>query len=448
MSELKIDADARARLRAAITGHHGWKAYKDAVGKGIAEFTKDDYLTACAALGIDAAAIVNNGEKSEGDAMKERTKDREAVNELRVRFADASNRMTYEAADKARAIFATIDGRQSGMATDAQYAAIERAIAATGATRDTAAVQTTPAAQINIQAAAGGDAAGAALAAMVAPHIAAGVMASIMAAVEKRLEQVETVRIELAREGVAVGASDGHHHPLFATLCRALASRQADGLPPSVWIAGPAGSGKTYAAKSFAKAAGLPFHFNGAIDMAHKLEGYMDGAGTYHRTPFREAYEHGGVYVFDEVDGSDNSALLALNAALANGRASFPDRAIDRHPDCVIIATANTWGLGGTADYVGRAKIDAAFLDRFPVRLNWTYDTALEIAISGNPDFARRVQAARERARAAGLKVLISPRATMAGAALIAGGMSPDEAAAITYLANVSDEQKKIIEGR
>ena len=448
MSDIKIDANARGRLRAAITSHAGWNSYKRAVGKGIAEFNKEEFLTACAALGLDAIAIVNN---AEGATMKERTKDREQVNGLRMRFADIAGRMDTATAEKCRAILLTIDTKQSGAATDAQFAAIERAIATAGQSHDTAAAQSTAAAiapQINIQAAAGGDAAGAALAAMVAPFIAGGVMASVMQAVEARLETVSTVRIEIARNGVAVGASEGHHHPLFSTLCKALAARQSDGLAPSVWIAGPAGSGKTYAAKTFAKAAGLAFHFNGALSMPHELLGFVDAAGTYHRTPFREAFEHGGVYVFDEVDGSDNSALLALNAALANGRASFPDRAVDRHPDCVIIATANTWGLGGTAEYVGRSKIDAAFLDRFGVRLLWSYDVALEIAISGNPDFARRVQAARERARAAGLKVLISPRATMAGAALIAGGMTADEAAALTYLANLAPEQIKQIEGR
>lgn len=452
MSELRIDAEARGRLRAAITGHAGWRAYKDAVGKGIAEFTKDEYLTACSALGIDAAAIVNN--QTEGETMKERTKDRAEVNELREYYRNSTHNMTAAAIAKADAIFSTIDTKQGGMATDAQYAAIERAISGGGnwndgaATHDTATKPVIEKAQINIGAAAGGDAAGAALAAMVAPHISHVLLDSILQAVERRLESVSTVRIELNRDGVKVGATEGHAHPLFATLCRALASRQADGFAPNVWIAGPAGSGKTYAAKTFAKSAGLEFHFNGALSMPHELLGFVDAAGTYHRTPFREAFENGGVYVFDEVDGSDNAALLALNAALANGRASFPDGAIERHKDCIIIATANTWGLGGTAEYVGRSKIDAAFLDRFGVRLLWSYDVALEIAISGNPDFARRVQAARERARAAGLKVLISPRATMAGAALIAGGMTADEAAALTYLANLAPEQIKQIEGR
>jgi hypothetical protein len=192
---------------------------------------------------------------------------------------------------------------------------------------------------------------------------------------------------------------------------------------------------------------GVAFHLNGAVNMPHELLGFIDAGGKYHGTPFREAYENGGVYMFDEVDGSDNSALLAFNAALANGHAAFPDKRVTRHKDCIILASANTWGLGATADYVGRAKLDAAFLSRFPVKLDWQYDTALEIAISGNEQFARRVIAARERARAAGLKVLIDPRASQAGAALIANGFSEDEAAELTYLANLSIDQKRIVEG-
>jgi hypothetical protein len=86
-------------------------------------------------------------------------------------------------------------------------------------------------------------------------------------------------------------------------------------------------------------------------------------------------------------------------------------------------------------------------MSRFPVRLSWEYDTALEVAISGNALFARRVIAARERARAAGLKVLIDPRASQAGAALIANGMTDDEAADFTYLANLTADQRKLVEG-
>lgn len=445
--DIVINAEARAKLRAAITGHVGWRAYKEAAGKGIAEFSKQDYLTACQVLGLDAKAIIESTE--EKAEMKPRTKTRYEVDALRTRFDLAVGLMTQDEADKGRAIFTTI-GRQDGAATDAQFAAIERLISATSgrAAGTGKAVETSP-----IVAQATGtepvlDPAGKALADMVAPHLLGSIMPSVMGAVAQRLENVSTVKIEMVRDGVKVGETTGHHHPKFALLCKLLSARDVNGFTPSVWISGPSGSGKTHAVKQFAKAAGLPYYGNGSISMPHELLGYQDGNGQYHTTEFRRAYEQGGVYLFDECDGSENAALLALNAALANGSAAFPDKAIERHKDCVIIATGNTFGLGATSEYVGRGKIDMAFLDRFGGRIHWNYDEALEIAISGNPDFARRVQAARHRASQAGLKVLITPRASIAGAAYIAQGLSSDEAAQITYLANMTQDQQRIVEGR
>jgi hypothetical protein len=260
------------------------------------------------------------------------------------------------------------------------------------------------------------------------------------------LAGIATVRIELAKHDGSVVQLDGHHHPMFHKLLKVCSARLVNGYAPNVWLAGPAGSGKTHAAHKTAEALGVTFYHNGALSMAHELLGFIDAAGNYHTTQFRQAYELGGVYCFDEVDGSDNAALLALNAALANGACAFPDKTVTRHKDCVIIATANTWGLGATADYVGRAKIDAAFLSRFAVKLPWDYDEALEIAISGDAKFAARVIAARAKARGAGLKVLIDPRASQAGSALVAAGFTYDEAAELTYLANLSSDQRKLIE--
>lgn len=238
-------------------------------------------------------------------------------------------------------------------------------------------------------------------------------------------------------------------HPKTDTLLSAVSARDASGHRLNVWIAGPAGSGKTYAARSIAEALGLDFAFHGAMTMTHELTGFVDAGGTYHATPFVRLFEAGGVCLLDEVDAGSSEALLALNAALANGMMTLPDgRQIARHADFVCIAAANTWGGGATADYVGRARIDAAFLDRFGARIAWDYDDKLEREMCGNPDWARRVQKARKAAQKAGLKVVISPRASMAGAALVAGGMTEDEAAALTYLANLSPEQVAMIEGR
>ena len=58
-----------------------------------------------------------------------------------------------------------------------------------------------------------------------------------------------------------------------------------------------------------AETLGLPFHIHGASAMPHEILGYKDAGGTYHRTPFREAFEFGGVLMLDEVDAWDNGVL-------------------------------------------------------------------------------------------------------------------------------------------
>jgi cobaltochelatase CobS len=234
---------------------------------------------------------------------------------------------------------------------------------------------------------------------------------------------------------------------MFEKLLRAANTRLPNGYAPGIFLSGEASSGKTTGSKMVAEALKLKWYFNGAISMPHEMLGFIDANGKYHTTPFRQAYEFGGVYTFDEVDRSDPNALLAVNPHLANGVATFPDKQIKRHPDCIIICTANTWGLAGSSDYSGATKLDAAFLSRFPVRIGWDIDPVLEEKIVDHAEWLARVRTVRGRARAVGLKVMIDTRIAQAGAALIASGFTMDEAAEMTYLANMKPEQRKQVEG-
>ena len=230
----------------------------------------------------------------------------------------------------------------------------------------------------------------------------------------------------------------GLHHHMLPQLIRVVST----GL--NVWISGPTGGGKTHAIEQVAEALGLPFYLQGSMGMAHELIGFRDAAGNYADTPFVAAYRNGGVICLDEVDRGSNEAVLSLNAALANGVMSTPaGEMLRRHKDFRCIATANTWGGGGTTDYVGAARLDAAFLQRFGAKLHWTYDTVLERALASNNAWVDRVQRARTTAANKGLKVIISPRASYDGAVLIAAGFSPDEAAGMTYLSGVSDDHRR-----
>lgn len=273
----------------------------------------------------------------------------------------------------------------------------------------------------------------------------AQVKAIVEEAIQPLRDQIDT--IEAPKPVVRVIVNDEHKGdlpPVRHAMAETLLTCVGAGL--NVWLAGPAGSGKTHAAHSIATALCLDWGFHGAMTMAHELTGFVDASGTYHETVFVRLYRNGGVCLLDEVDAGSSEALLALNAALANGEMSIPTgEIIKRHPDFRCIAAANTWGNGATAEYIGRARIDAAFLDRFGARLAWGYDEKLERDLSGNVDWACRVQKARQKAADKGLKILITPRATIAGAQLIAGGMKPDEAAKLTYLAGLTPEQVKML---
>jgi hypothetical protein len=194
------------------------------------------------------------------------------------------------------------------------------------------------------------------------------------------------------------------------------------------YVVGPAGSGKTHAAEQCAEALGLPFFLQGATSGAHEFLGFLNAHGHYQSTPFRQAFEHGGVFLSDEIDGSDAAALLVLNAALANGRMAFPDRTtlVARHADFRMIAAANTFGTGGDRLYVGRSQLDASTLDRFAF-LDWPYDEKLENAlVSDNVEWTRFVQKARASVAKLSIRHVVSPRASIQGAKMLGAGMIRD----------------------
>jgi MoxR-like ATPase len=187
-------------------------------------------------------------------------------------------------------------------------------------------------------------------------------------------------------------------------------------------LVGPAGSGKTTLAQQIAEALGLPFLMASRISSEHKLMGYYHPHnGELIKTPFRLAWEFGGVFLLDEIDASDADAITAINAALAGKIADFPDGLIARHPDFKCIAAGNTFGRGADRVYVGRNQLDGATLDRFQV-YEVDYDETLELQLAGNDDWTRYVQRVRKATMDEKVLHVVSPRASIAGAKLLARG--------------------------
>ncbi len=238
----------------------------------------------------------------------------------------------------------------------------------------------------------------------------------------------------------------------------------AAGVP--VWLWGGAGSGKTHMARQVAAALKLPIHII-SVDptlTVGKLLGFRslaDGSFVpgFLLTPFRD----GGVVMLDEIDTGDPGVLAALNALLANGHYLFPDGVeVARHPNFRVIAGANTKGVGAVAGYTARNRIDAATLDRFAV-IELLPDAGLELALvcggknESQPwtcagplavekaesvcrSWVRWVQKVRA---SAGVSVLISPRASLLGAAALRAGIPVGEVAEALIFKLVSPDTRR-----
>jgi MoxR-like ATPase len=211
----------------------------------------------------------------------------------------------------------------------------------------------------------------------------------------------------------------GTQHYQLPTLIQILATKL------NVYLVGPAGAGKTHSAIQCAKALDVPFHFTGAVASEFKLTGFMDAQGRIVSTEFRKAYENGGLFLFDEIDASYPQAVLAFNAALANDYMDFPDKRVQRHEKFYCIAAANTYGQGADRQYVGRNQLDAASLDRF-VFIDWKYDENLERQLAGNEKWSSFVQKVRKFIEENKIRHVVSPRASIFGAKLLASGVSQD----------------------
>lgn len=217
-----------------------------------------------------------------------------------------------------------------------------------------------------------------------------------------------------------------------------------------VLMVGPAGTGKSTIAEQAAEALGLASYSISLSPQtpASQLVGYMQATGEYVRSLFREAYEKGGVFHFDEMDNAHPSVLAVINAALANGQMAFPDKMVKRHSDFRAVASANTYGRGANRSYVGRQAIDAATLDRFSVETvdvdeslenELCHSVGLETAqVERVLKFVRKI---RKNVEIHKMPLVISPRASMGMVRLLQAGRSWESAVDARVRRGMSDTE-------
>jgi len=444
---IKMTAGERSEFRKAVTAHGAWKNYRKTHNLNSAAMSNEQWQDAGRALGIDPSSFVGTYQP------KPRTVSfteilRTVVNPVFARFSAADRAFAERIRDDAE--------RHDHMITEGQAEALRKIAAryaddkpapvpvpvpeAPKADPMPAPVPTRPANESPVT-----DTADAA--AKIA-EILAGVAgnakldeARVMELIREHGGSPAHVTIDLRTpampEGVPGERVMHYREPLLMAAVNA---------GVNVMLVGPAGSGKTTAAQNVANALGIPFYFTGAIDSPYKLTGFIDAQGRVVRTAFREAFEHGGLFLFDEYDGSLPGAVLPFNAATANRVCDFPDGIVRAHPDFRAVAACNTFGRGSDRQYVGRLQQDAATLDRFAT-LTWDYDPALESAMIGLPRpsdapvppsitpvtsdralreiaalWFERVRKVRARIEEQKIRHVVSPRATVAGVKLLSAG--------------------------
>ncbi len=243
-------------------------------------------------------------------------------------------------------------------------------------------------------------------------------------------EQVKKTRLLEVKVGDKVNIVEGLKHQQLEQLITYASMRL------SPLLVGMAGTGKTHAAEQVASALGLPFYAMsvGAQTSKSDIIGYMSASGDYIKTHFRTAYEHGGLFLMDEIDAGNANVLIQVNAALSNGLCAFPDKMVTRHADFIFVASANTYGNGANRQYVGRNQLDAATLDRFAV-IDWLIDDDLEsnltVGLNGKAWYMA-VRAARDYVASKSIRALISPRATQKGSKLLNVGQPLQEAISVS----------------
>lgn len=281
-------------------------------------------------------------------------------------------------------------------------------------------------------------------------QISEDVLKSVTAKIDRRVAQKvkkleEAVNqsrpIHIVYDDFVSPTLDGIQHKNFEHLIRVVHANTP------VMLVGPAGTGKSHAAEQVANAMGLDFYAMsvGAQTSKSDIIGYMDAMQNYVRTVFRNAYEHGGLFLLDEIDAGNSNVLIQLNAALANNYMSFPDGMIRRHDKFRMVASANTFGLGASRQYVGRNQLDAATLDRFVV-LSWDIDENLEQNLAVGKygaawlDIVRYV---RSFVNDQELRVVVSPRATQRGSLLLSHGMDFNDVLHMALLHQFGAEHKR-----
>lgn len=180
----------------------------------------------------------------------------------------------------------------------------------------------------------------------------------------------------------------------------------------NAYLYGPAGSGKNTICAQVAKALNLEFYYQNTLVTKFDISGYKNAQGEFEETAAYKAMKNGGLLMLDELDNSQAEAIIALNAALANGYYTFGNgEQVKLHKNFRCMAAGNTNGQGATEEYCGRFAMDESSRDRFAF-IHIDYNSDIENSLSkGHTDILEFVHDLRNACKSLQIKLIAGYRA-------------------------------------
>ena len=172
---------------------------------------------------------------------------------------------------------------------------------------------------------------------------------------EEELKKKEEEKRMLDKLGIDFGKSD--------TISKI--KRTIEAGIKNIWLCGPAGSGKSVMTRQIANELDIPYLCIscGVGTSSTEFIGYK--YPTRESTKFAEYYSKPSIILLDEFTALDPAVAQICNAALANDEIETTTGTVYRDPNCIIIATSNTFGSGASRQYVANNQLDASTIDRF-----------------------------------------------------------------------------------
>ena len=200
----------------------------------------------------------------------------------------------------------------------------------------------------------------------------------------------------------------------------------------NIWMVGPAGCGKTTLCQQAGNELEIPVTVIpcGAGTSATTFLGYKypEREGT----PFVSAFEQPGIIVLDEFTALEAQVAQIVNAALANGELSATVGTVQRHEECVIIATSNTFGNGADRMYVSNNQLDASTIDRFAGGVI-EVDYSLEYESQFDKEVVTYVQKLRKAIKTNGYRKTASTRHIISACKLKDAGLEWKKALTVNW---------------